>query len=784
MGAIQSQVDVYKGRSPLSADRHMQNIAKSLAKDYGITSIGDIGVRQVPHVEYIPIMGGIGESEYIAGYQPVERNIPEYFNKNDPSKIIPASKFASEGAGDGYSNYNLQPVQQADGSTIVLPVQQYSKSGLGAFVEDFAPALSAASAILAFAGVPPLYLAAGNVALQAGAGNVDNIGDALKVAAPHLIPHLISGGLKELASAGNLSSLAGSADFVPTAATSAGKIAEAVGIPSAFADAAGKAGVAALRSGLTDGDIGKAILMSQLPSPGSFVKNALDFSRGIAGFDIGDTSEFDANALRESDGWNSWEGGDNAPSWNSWEGGDNTVDVYGALELPPGAKPDEAKLPEPYLLNPDAVLDPVTIRPKLGDYDEEDLYAPLGLPPGAEPDEAKLPEPYLLNPGAANVDVETANMVKIDGREYFLNNQGGASVQNPDGSYTNLNAREFADLGEPDQIVSDATLDPVTIRPNNEYKLDYDPNYVTPPGQGMVDDTWTTEDIPYELPNDPNYVTPPGQGMVDDTWTNEGIPSVAPSQTTKPSEPTKPKLDLRGLLSLFALGSMFNGSMFNQPKIDANFENFQSPTDLKGGYSFDWNAQPFKQPEGGNAYSQDYYGQHWNKTMAQGGITSIPFAHTVGDSGVHANKPSSIAAQVIQHLRSGGHVMDDKAHSAVKYLASKGEPVHHIVGFMKHRMAAGGITSLGSYSDGGQLLKGPGDGMSDDIPATIADKQPARLANEEFVIPADVVSHLGNGSSESGAKVLYDMMAKVRKARTGNPKQGKQIDAHKFMPKV
>jgi hypothetical protein len=74
--------------------------------------------------------------------------------------------------------------------------------------------------------------------------------------------------------------------------------------------------------------------------------------------------------------------------------------------------------------------------------------------------------------------------------------------------------------------------------------------------------------------------------------------------------------------------------------------------------------------------------------------------------------------------------------------------------------------------------------MSDDIPATIADKQPARLANEEFVIPADVVSHLGNGSSESGAKVLYEMMAKIRKARTGNPKQGKQIDPHKLMPKV
>ena len=95
--------------------------------------------------------------------------------------------------------------------------------------------------------------------------------------------------------------------------------------------------------------------------------------------------------------------------------------------------------------------------------------------------------------------------------------------------------------------------------------------------------------------------------------------------------------------------------------------------------------------------------------------------------------------------------------------------------------AAGGIADLGGYSDGGRMLKGPGDGMSDDIPATIANKQPARLANEEFVIPADVVSHLGNGSSEAGAKQLYKMMERVRKARTGNKKQGKQINPDKYL---
>lgn len=95
--------------------------------------------------------------------------------------------------------------------------------------------------------------------------------------------------------------------------------------------------------------------------------------------------------------------------------------------------------------------------------------------------------------------------------------------------------------------------------------------------------------------------------------------------------------------------------------------------------------------------------------------------------------------------------------------------------------AHGGITSLGSYSDGGRMLKGPGDGMSDNIPATIGGKQPARLADGEFVVPADVVSHLGNGSTDAGAKQLYNMMDKVRTARTGTKKQGKQINPNKFL---
>jgi hypothetical protein len=89
-----------------------------------------------------------------------------------------------------------------------------------------------------------------------------------------------------------------------------------------------------------------------------------------------------------------------------------------------------------------------------------------------------------------------------------------------------------------------------------------------------------------------------------------------------------------------------------------------------------------------------------------------------------------------------------------------------------------------AFAKGGHqgYLNGDGDGMSDSIPATIEGKQPARLADGEFVIPADVVSHIGNGSSKAGSKQLYAMLDRIRKARTGHTKQGKEIKPRKYMP--
>lgn len=94
---------------------------------------------------------------------------------------------------------------------------------------------------------------------------------------------------------------------------------------------------------------------------------------------------------------------------------------------------------------------------------------------------------------------------------------------------------------------------------------------------------------------------------------------------------------------------------------------------------------------------------------------------------------------------------------------------------------SGGLESLTAMNKGG-YLDGPGDGMSDSIPATIEGEQPAALADGEYVLSADVVSHIGNGSSKAGAKKLDGMMANIRKARTGTTAQGKQIDPDKFLP--
>ena len=124
--------------------------------------------------------------------------------------------------------------------------------------------------------------------------------------------------------------------------------------------------------------------------------------------------------------------------------------------------------------------------------------------------------------------------------------------------------------------------------------------------------------------------------------------------------------------------------------------------------------------------------------------------------------------------------------SAQQYFTGPGVVNKADGGMLEDGYAGGGIASLGGYSDGGRLLRGPGDGVSDSIPAVIGKKQPARLADGEFVVPARIVSELGNGSTEAGARKLYAMMERIqrdRKKSVGKNKVAVNSRADKHLPK-
>jgi hypothetical protein len=255
----------------------------------------------------------------------------------------------------------------------------------------------------------------------------------------------------------------------------------------------------------------------------------------------------------------------------------------------------------------------------------------------------------------------------------------------------------------------------------------------------------------------------------------------------KPPEEEKPE-EYNGILKYYKMSPNFQGRQANP----ADFQ-YTPKTYAEGGiasYKYGGKTERIDlDPTGGSKIAGDYYesmlseqARNMPSTKSDPGIIYDTDPDTRSLDPVSAaqirmakiNKRSNIqAANMKRPTRLGQINLSPPGAKAKESSASVDA-------------ARGGImqSSLGGYAAGGnpRLLKGPGDGMSDNIPATIAGKQPARLADGEFVIPADVVSHLGNGSTEAGAKILHAMMTKVRKERTGNPKQGKQINPRKFLP--
>ena len=204
----------------------------------------------------------------------------------------------------------------------------------------------------------------------------------------------------------------------------------------------------------------------------------------------------------------------------------------------------------------------------------------------------------------------------------------------------------------------------------------------------------------------------------------------------------------------------------------------------------------------------DQYRQQYNaptagsQSAAQLGLAPL-FAGT-GQGGYTFNQPQQQASiegalpyqDIINRLGIGGvyQQIADKApplQGGVQFNVPQGyTPIGQTArpqGMAVGGMAMGGEAqyNLGGYSDGGRLLRGPGDGVSDSIPAQIGNRQPARLADGEFVIPARIVSELGNGSTEAGARQLYAMMDRVQKKRRSTVGKGKvavNSKAHRMLP--
>jgi hypothetical protein len=199
-----------------------------------------------------------------------------------------------------------------------------------------------------------------------------------------------------------------------------------------------------------------------------------------------------------------------------------------------------------------------------------------------------------------------------------------------------------------------------------------------------------------------------------------------------------------------------------------------------GNYGYPMNKNPETMPNLETSYGMAEGGV---ARYAPGGLSGIP-------SGGYQTTPDSLTPRGLEALMGNKkkRLTQEELDSSMlqgltpaAYESVYGEGMRAEQRMASPNLARGGIADLGSYSDGGRMLKGPGDGMSDNIPGIIGGKQPARLADGEFVIPADVVSHLGNGSTDAGAKQLYSMMDRVRKARTGKKAQGKQIKPAKYM---
>jgi hypothetical protein len=328
-----------------------------------------------------------------------------------------------------------------------------------------------------------------------------------------------------------------------------------------------------------------------------------------------------------------------------------------------------------------------------------------------------------------------------------------------------------------------------------------------------VDTTTTTVTTPTSLTTVPATALPVGVGGTTGPSIFGGGATVNPNGTitTSPVIPGIPVGGFTGMESLrnaYTTGGGSLGYIPKAPKTMAEFEqlyNKQTGDSLaaydylmgKGGGKYPVQSKAASTAEG---IMRPYFsaGVKYKPRFLSAGKDG-----TVTESSTNPNAPKAGGAKAAELTKAKTiEVVDSSGYNTETYTAVLQEDGTYLAGNGKRydvtgkQLAAdggmmgyamgGGLGSLGSYSDGGRLLKGPGDGVSDSIPATIGRKnQPARLADGEFVIPARIVSELGNGSTDAGAKKLYAMMDRVQRARgktTGKNKVAANSRADKYLP--
>jgi hypothetical protein len=379
----------------------------------------------------------------------------------------------------------------------------------------------------------------------------------------------------------------------------------------------------------------------------------------------------------------------------------------------------------------------------------------------------------------------------------------------------NATGVDFANLFKPkttivDTIVGGTGNDTIVCQTG----FHYDPvAKACVPNISATQNTTSTVTTPTSLVTTPATTLPVGVSGVTGPSIYGGGSTVNPNGTitTSPVIPGIPVGGFTGMTSLRDAYTKGGGSLGYIPKAPRTPEEFNELYNKQTGDSLA--AYDYLMGKGGGKYPV----QSKAASTAEGimrpyfsaGVKYKPRFLTAGkdgtvtESSTNPNAPKAGGAKAAELTKAKTiDITDDSGNNREVYTAVLQEDGTYLAGNGKRydvtgkQLAAGGgmmgyavgggLGSLGSYSDGGRLLKGPGDGVSDSIPATIGAKnQPARLADGEFVVPARIVSELGNGSTEAGAKKLYAMMDRVQKARgktTGKNKVAANSRADKYLP--